>query len=250
MLKKTLLTAVVSLAGAATCIAVTTPAFADTATPTPTATPSNTAKAAKPAKTLAQLQSEGAAATAKRIASLTTAIGKVNADKYLTSGDKSTILNTFSGDLSGLQNLAAQIAATTTTADAKAELLKIGSQYRVYSVAIPQARIATEADRLGGPETTALTAAQKRLTTLLNGKDKAKSTEALQSELTDIGHQLDTIASDTKGLSANALGVTPAAYNADHAVLRADKAAANAAQSAARKAHADVKTIVTALKKK
>ncbi|MEO7017424.1 MAG: hypothetical protein ABI130_15310 [Leifsonia sp.] len=250
MLKKTLLTAVVSLAGAATCIAVTTPAFADTATPTPTATAPTAAKTAKPAKTLAQLQSEGATATTKRIASLTAAISKVNADKFLTSGDKSTILNTFTGDVSGLKNLAGQIAATTTTADAKADLVKIDSQYRVYSVAIPQARIAALADRLSGSETSALTAAQKRLSALLNGKDKAKSTDALQSDLTDIGHQLDAIASATKGLATNALGVTPTAYNGNHAALQADKAAAKSAQSAAKKAHADVKTIVTALKKK
>ncbi len=199
-------------------------------------------------KTLAELQAAGAKATSDRETKLTAAITKVTADKYLTSSDRSTILGTLNADLAGMKSSASTIAGDTTTTQAAADLKQVFSKYRVYAVALPQARAASDADRLTGTTLPKLTTEQSKLSALLSGKDKSKSTAALQADLTDMSSQISTASHDAGGAAAAALAVTPAAYDANHSALSSVKSSLDSARTAVKKAQSDATAIRQALK--
>ncbi len=230
MNKKIVTGAAAAAAGVIMVVGLAGPAFASTP---PTA----------PA-TLASVQAKGAAATAKRVAALDAALVKVNANTSLSAEHKATIVANFAAASSAEKNLGIAIAADTTLASAKADLKSVYDQERVYVVVLAQAHIVAAADT----NTTKLVNAQTKLTALLAGKDKAKSTMALQADLADVTTQLALIDSHSNGLAASALAVTADSYNANHAVLTADEDAAKAIRAAQKQAHADLKAIWAAIK--
>ena len=220
-------------AGVIMAVAFAGPAFAST--------PSGPPKA--PA-TLASVQAKGAAETAKRVTALHAALTRVDSRAGLSSADKATITARFTEASAGETALGVKIAADTTLATAKADLKSVYA-YRVYAVLLPQAHIAEAATI----STTRLSDQAKKLTARLAGKDKSKSTDALQADLADVTTQIAIITSKSTGLAASALAVTAAQYDANHAVLNADKAAAKAIRSADKRAHADLKAVRAALTK-
>lgn len=246
MSARSLALATVASAGVACLSLLAVPAFADT-TPTPSPAPTASSAAHAP-KTLAQVQAAGAKATTDRENKLSAAITKVTADKSLSSSDRSTILGTLNADLAAMKSSAARIAADTTVGQAQTDLKAVFDTYRVLAVALPQARLASDSDRITSSATTTLTKEQATLAGLLSGKDKAKSTAALQADLSDMSSQTKTAAHDADGVDSAALAVTPAAYNANHSVLASEKAAITAARTALTKAKSDAKTIRQALK--
>jgi hypothetical protein len=196
---------------------------------------------------LSIIQQAGAAATAKRITSLNTGIGKVNASSRLTSADKSTVLGTLNADLAGMQSLQAKIAADTTAATAWTDYKSIFTDYRVYAVALPQSFIAAAADGLTGTAIPKLQSAEDRISAYFAAHPD-KVTPELQAKLADMQAKTADAVSKTSGLAAAALAVTPAAYNANHAVLADDRAAARAAVADVKAAAQDGRAIVQALK--
>jgi len=215
---------------------VAAPAFADGS---PSPTPSRTAAS------LSGLQAAGAADTSKRITSLTAAITRITAAKGLTDADRTTILDTLNADLTGMRSLASKIAADTTVAQARADVRSIFTQYRVYAVALPQARIAVEADRLSGTTIPRLQAAASKLASRVS----ASGNSGAQAELADLTTQLSTAQADVNGLSAAALAVTPSDDDADHSAMTALRDKAKAALAAVKQAAQDAKGIRQSLKK-
>jgi hypothetical protein len=203
-------------------------------------------KSADPARTLEVIQAEAAAKTAQRIASLTRAITRVNANTYLTDSDRAAILATLNADVAGMHSLAATIAADTDRATAAAHYAQIFTDYRVYAVAIPQSFYAAAADGLTGTVIPKLIEVHQKLSDALANSDK--STPELEATLADMQTQIDAAQAAISGVAAAALAVTPADYNANHAVLASSHASVVAAHAAARLARADAKTIVQALK--
>lgn len=196
---------------------------------------------------LAAIQQAGAAATAKRITSLTTGISKANATTRLTSADKSTVLGTLNADLTAMQNLQTKIAADTDAATAWSDYRSIFTEYRVYAVALPQGYIAAAADGLTGTAIPKLQTAAGKISAYFAAHPD-KVTSDLQAKLADMQAKTADAVSKTSGLAAAALAVTPAAYNANHAVLTDDRAAARAAIADAKAAAQDGRAIVTALR--
>jgi hypothetical protein len=244
MLKRSVGLSAVATAGIACAALVGSPAFADT-TPTPAPTPSPSSHAPK---TLAQLQAAVAKAASARETRVTTAISKVTGDKYLSSGDRSTLLGTLNADLAALKSSASTIAADTSATQAKADLKQARQKYRSYSIAIPQARLASDARRLTGAVLPRLTKEQTRLSGLLSGTDKSKSTAALQSDLSDMNAQISTASHDASGAAAAALAVKPGTSGSKQAGLSSVRASLKSARTAAEKAVSDAKTIRQALK--
>ena len=151
-------------------------AFAATPSPTASAqstTSSNRSHLGKDA-TLQQIQAAATSATGQRITKLNAAITQVNADKTLTSSDRSMLLSTLQGDLSGMQQLQAKIAADTTASQARTDYTTIFRQYRVLAVALPQERIVREADRATATALPRLQAAEQRLSNQLE-KQQART---------------------------------------------------------------------------
>ena len=236
-----------TVAAAATLIVgAAAPAFASS-TPTPTPAPKSTTSTKAP-KTLAQVQAAVATGASKRTTALGKAIADVTKNTYLTSSDKSKLLATLNGDLSSVKSDAAKVAADTTVTSAKADAKSMISGLRVFSVAIPQARIVAGADRLTG---TTLPKAEKvvtRVTAALGGKDSAKSTPAIEADLTDLTKQIAAVKSDTTSIASQALAVTPATYNSNHGVVTSIKTSWKSVRAEVKQARSDVKAIRTALR--
>ena len=224
---------------------------ADAATPSPTSSPSSstgsnsTAHLPKDAS-LGTVQAHGEAAAAKRVATLNAAIAKVDADATLSSSDKSTVLGSLKADVTGMDHLHAALAADTTVTQARIDDHTIVTQYRVYRVALPQARVVRAADRATTKTLPRLQQAEERLAARLS-KHAAKDSDAAKAALADLQQQISSLQSDAQGLAAAALAVTPAQYDANHDVLSAPEAKAKAVRGVATTAAKDVKTIRSAL---
>jgi hypothetical protein len=199
-------------------------------------------------KSLAAIQANAKVKTTERVGALNTTIATINKAADISTADRSTILATLNGDLAGMNTVAAKIAADTTVAAAVADYQTIFTGYRVYAVAIPQSRFAAAADRLTSTSLPKLGDAQTKLTAALAGPDAAKSTPALQADLTDMAAQIAAATAAINGVSAESLAVTPAAYNANHGVMSPIRASVQSALTDVKKASSDGKTVLAAIK--
>lgn len=215
-------------------------AFADTGSNPSTASGSSSA--------LAAIKTKAASAISVRESALQVAVSVVNANKYLTSGDRAHILTTLNSDIDGLNSLAPVIQADTTVAKATTDFRSIFTQYRVFALALPQARFAAAADALTGTVLPRLTDAQSRLQALLSGPDAGKNTTSVQAAMSDLGAQISAITSATDGLSSTVLAFTPAQWDANHALLAPSRSHLVSARADARKARGDIRTVRQAIR--
>ena len=203
---------------------------------------------AKHPHTLAEIQASAKVKTDKRIASLTSAIARVTANKQVSDADRAAILETLNHDLSGMHDVEAKIAADTSVATAATDYATIFTGYRVYAVALPQSHFAAAADRMTSTAVPRLTDAQKKLSAALSGKYASKSTPELQADLADMTTQIDAASALLDGLAAKSLAVTPADYNSNHDVLSPIRTSIKTAIADLNKARADAKTVLAAIK--
>ena len=113
-------------------IGLTGTALADTGTPAvSSASPAATPTAAPHGKSLAEIQAAAAAAISRRLSSLSVAINDVNNNTVITPGDKTTLLATLNGDVTGLTVLGVTIAGDTTAKQAATDYATIFTSYRV-----------------------------------------------------------------------------------------------------------------------
>lgn len=234
---------------------LTGPAFAQTTASTSANTnagPGTSSRAG--GHTLSAVQAKAAHAVSQRVASLNRAISDINANKNLTSADRSAVLQILNGDLSAMNTLGAKIAADTTVSQAVADYRSIFTGYRVYALALPQARLVAAADDLSVGVVPRLTDAQSRLQALLSGKDASKDTPAVQASMADLAKQISGITtaisagSGQNGLATSILAYTPAQWNANHSLLDPAHTQIQTARADAKAARADVKSVIQAIK--
>lgn len=224
-------------------------AYADTAT-TPTTTPTTAGPATDGhTSALAGLKTRAATAISVRVTALEAAVSRVNGNEYLTSADKTTLLDTLNSDLAALQQLGPKIQVDTTLASAQADYRSIFTAYRVFALALPQVHFAASADDLTGTVLPRLTDAQSRLQGLLSGTDQSKNTAAVQAAMSDLGHQITAISSATNGLSSTVLGYTPSQWDSNQQLLTPARQTLTGARSDARTARQDIRTVVEAIGK-
>ena len=209
---------------------------------------SGTASAATSGSGLTDVKARAAVAISARLTSLNSAITAVNNNKWLTSTDKSTALQTLNTDVSGLTALGQKIQSDTTLSQAVADYRSIFTGYRVYLLALPQIRLAAASDDLSTGVVPRLTDAQTRLQNLLNGKDQGKNSSSVQAAMADLAKQIQAITQETNGLSATVLAYTPAQYDANTSILTPARTAIKTARADAKTARQDVKTVIEALR--
>jgi len=226
-------------------------ALADSSTTTSTSSsPSPSAAPAAPAHgdTLAEIKAKAAAAITRRLSALSVAINDVNNSKVITAGDKTTLLATLNGDVSGLTALGTTIAADTTAKQAATDYRTIFTGYRVFALALPQVHFATATDSITGVVLPKLTDVQTNLAALLAGVDSGKNTPEVQAAMADLANQITAIGAATNGMSATVLAFTPAQYDANHALLSPARAALATSRNDVKTARADITTVTKALK--
>ena len=197
--------------------------------------------------TLAQIQAAGAAQTAKRITSLNAGVSKVNGNKTLTDGDRSTVLGRLNTDLTAMSTVEAKIAADTTVKSALSDYRSIFTDYRVYAVVLPQSYEAAAGDGLTDTAIPKLQSAHDKLAANL-AANPSKWTDAMKAQLTDMQAKLSDAGTRANGLAARALAVTPAAYNADKTLIANIRTDLKAALADTKAASADAHSLVAALK--
>ena len=223
-------------------------AFTPLASAAQSAAPARTAATSNTAPVLAAIKAKAASAISLRDRALEAAVGAVQNNHYLTTSDQSTVLTTLNHDLSGLNALGPVIQADTTVAKARSDYITIFSDYRVFALALPQARLAASADDLTGTVLPRLTDAQTKLAALLSGPDQAKNSSSVQTAMSDLASQITTITNDTKGVSAQVLAYTPSAWDTNPTILAQPRADLVTARGDAHEAHSDIATVVEALK--
>ncbi len=198
--------------------------------------------------TLAGIKTRAASAISARLTSLGQTIPAVNTNRWLTSTDKSSLISILEADQSDLSALGPKIQADATVAQARADYESIFLNYRVYALALPQVRLAAAADAITGTVLPRLADAQTRLAALLAGPDASKNTPALQSAMSDLSSKIRAVSTASSGLAANVLALTPAQYDANHTILAQPREMILTARADIVAAHADVTTVLRALK--
>ena len=232
------LAAAAALGGAGTAAGAAT-AAGSTGNSGPTGTDGS---AAVPA-TLAGIKAKAATDITDRVNDLNAAISKVNAAKGLGTG-QSTIATYLGTDVSPLQQLNATIQGDTTVKQAAHDFSTIFTDYRVYVLVLPAARIAAAADRATTTTLPALTADGAKAAAHVN----PRNSEFLQPLIDDLNHQISTASGAVNGLAATVLAYTPPQWNANHALLSPAKSAEQGADTATKKARSDVQDIVQVLR--
>jgi hypothetical protein len=228
-------------------LGMTGTALADTGTPavsSPTASPT----AAPHGKTLAAIQALAATAIANRLSSLSVSINAVNNNTVITPADKTTLLATLNGDVTGLTALGVTIAGDTTAKQAASDYATVFTTYRVYALALPQVRFAAAADDMTVTVLPKLTDAQSKLAALLAGADSGKNTPQVQAWMADLGTQITAVGTETNGLSATVLAYTPAQWDANHALLSPARASLAISRNDIKTARGDISNVMNALK--
>lgn len=200
-------------------------------------------------KTLSQVQQLAAAAISARLTALNAAGGAVNANRWMTTTDKSSAGAIISSDTSGLTALGTKIQSDTTVSQATADYRTIFTGFRVYLLALPQMRLAAANDDITVGALPRLSDAQTRLQNLLAGPDKGKDTPQVQAAMADLAKQISAAQQAVAGLSsATLLAYTPAQYNADTSLLTPARTAITTARGDLKAARADVTTVLEAIR--
>jgi hypothetical protein len=202
----------------------------------------NSGGSALPA-TLAGIKAKATTDSTDRVNDLDKAIAKVNAAKGLGSS-QATLVSYLGTDLAPLQQLNQTIQADTTVQQAAHDFGTIFSDYRVYVLVLPAARMAADADHATATAIPKLAADAAKAQSRVTPSNQA----TLQPLIDDLNGQISTATKATNGLAATVLAFTPAQWNANNALLAASKASDQAAAGALQKGRADVKQIVQDLR--
>jgi hypothetical protein len=193
--------------------------------------------------TLAGIKARAATDITNRVNSLNGAISRVTAAKGLGPG-QGTLVSYLGSDIAPLQQLNQMIQADATVQQAAHDFGTIFSDYRVYVLVLPAARIA------GGTDDATTTAIPKL--TADAAKAQARLTPANQAELQppldDLNSQIGAATNATSGLAATVLAFTPTQWNANHNLLAPAQSSAQAAVGGLKKGRSDVDEIVQDLK--
>jgi hypothetical protein len=191
--------------------------------------------------TLEGIKTKAATDITNRVNDLDSAISKVNAARGLGDG-QSTIATYLGTDVSALQQLNATIQGDTTVEQAAHDFSTAFTNYRVYVLVLPSARIAAEADRATSTTLPALTADAAKATSHVN----PRNSEFLQPLIDDLNHQISTASDALNGLAATVLADTPPQWNANHGLLSPARSAEQSADAAIKQGRSDVQDIVGA----
>ncbi len=198
-------------------------------------------------KALTNLKTRGAAEIDRRVTNLTAANAKLASSAKLTPADKTALSGQVNDELTALTQLRAKLTADTDLATARTDVQSIVTDYRVYVLMLPKARLVAAVDRLIVTQGD-LTSLSARLKTKIDAaKAAGKDTTAMQASLTDLDAKVAASKAITDGMVASLLAIKPADYNANHAALTTYRQSLGTAQSDLKGARADVASIVNTL---
>jgi hypothetical protein len=204
--------------------------------------------AAKKQQDLQTIITKGNAEIARRLTTLSTLNGKINAATKLSASDKTTLSNEVSSTISGLTSLKSQLDADTTVTAAHNDVESIFTEYRVYAVVAPKVTIVKVADDQQVVQGKLTTLAQKLQTRITTEQNSGKNVATLQSDLSDMTSKISAAQAISSNIESSVLSLQPSDYNSNHTVLSGDNTQLKTAHTDDQAAYTDAKTIVSALK--
>ena len=235
-----------ALATAATLSLAATAAGAATSSGAPASgTSGNTGNSGSSAtpNTLSGIKAKANTDITNRVNALNAAIAKVNSAKGLGSS-QGTIVAYLGTDISPLQQLNKQIQGDTTVKQAAPDFSTIFSNFRVYVLVLPAARIAGDADRATNTAIPELT----RFSAWAQSHVNARNQTVLQPLIDDLNSQISTASNASNGLAGTVLAFTPMQWNANHNLLSPAKSSDQATDTALNKGRVDVQQIKLVLR--
>jgi hypothetical protein len=197
---------------------------------------------------LTNLKTRGTAEIERRLASLTAARTTLNAGTRLTQADKNTLVAEVAGEITALTALSTKLGADTDLAVARTDVQSIVTDYRVYALILPKARLAAAADRFVLVEDQ-LTQLQAKLQAKTDAaKTAGKDTTVMEASISDMAAKIANSKTITDGFVAQLLALHPTDYNASHALLASYRESLVAARTDLKTARDDAKSIVAVLK--
>jgi hypothetical protein len=184
----------------------------------------------------------------RRLATLNTLTGKINAATRLTASDKSTLSGEVAATVSGLTTLKTTLDAETTLSAAHTDVQSIYSEYRVYALVAPKVSLIKVADDEQIVEGKLTTLSQKLQARITTEQQASKDVTALQADLSDMTSKTTAAQSISSSIESKVITLQPTDYNSDHALLSGDRDQLKTAHTDNQAAYADAKTIVAALK--
>ncbi len=174
----------------------------------------------------------------RRIASLNELTTRIDATQRVTAEFKQKLTTNVQNHITGLNQLKAKIDADTDAATLKTDIKTITESYRVYMLIVPQARIATAADR----EITLITMMNQLGAKLQARLSSAQSTganvTALLTALTDMSKKLND--ASTQAQAAVSVSSALAPDEGDKTKITQNAAALKTARADIQSAHKDL----------
>jgi DNA repair exonuclease SbcCD ATPase subunit len=214
---------------------------------TPPPTPLKSLNATQQATRLTSLKAKGDAEITRRLTNLNTVKNRIAGLTSLTDSDKSALTTEVSNEISGLTTLKSKLDAETTLDAARTDVQSIITDYRVYALVTPVARLVEVVDQLTQVETKLTTLQAKIQGAADQAQSKGKDVTAIQKNITDLQAQINAAQNATTGLTAKLLALQPSDYNADHTVLEQYRTAVGTAVTAVKAARDDAKAAVDGL---
>jgi len=179
-----------------------------------------------------------------RVDDLNRAIAKVNSAKGLGSGQP-TLVAYLGTDIAPLQQLDQKIQGDSTVKVAAQDFSTIFSNYRVYRLVLPAARIAGDAERATDTAIPALTTFSASAQSHVNARNQT----VLQPLINDLNSQISTASNASNGLAGTVLAFTPMQWDANHNLLSPAKSSDEATDTALDKARVDAQQIKLVLRR-
>ena len=184
----------------------------------------------------------------KRVSSLNELVTKINANKKLSSTQKSSFVSDIQNEIDALKTLKTKINADTDPDMLKTDVKSIVDSYRVYALYMPKIRILEGADIINVNVTNF-----NNLATKLNERiTKAKTEGKKVTDLETIYTELTTKVTDATLQSTNAynlvINLTPSGYPGNKTQLEQARTDIKNASTDLKTARADAKKIIDGLK--
>lgn len=244
------ITIITTLSFAVLVSGVLTPARAQSVTPKETRAER---KANNEQQRIPTLIARGDSEITKRIASLNSAITRVQGIARLTDAQKSSIVATYNSVITNLTTLKTKIDADTDFAILKTDLMSIYGSYRVYALVMPQESILTASDRIQDVITNMNALVTKLQTRITEAQSKGKDVTALSTSLTDLQAKISNAQTQAQNAVSGVSGLIP--DGGDKTKAASNNQAIQTARGEIKTASQDLKTarddaqsIVTALK--
>jgi hypothetical protein len=188
----------------------------------------------------------------RRVLNLNALILRIGSMKNVSADEKTTLAATLNSEVSTLSSLRTKIDSDNAT-DLKTDAQSITKDYRVYALVIPQAHIASAADRIGTVASLMQSLSVKLQTRITAAQTAGKNVSAAQSAYTDM--QAKTADAKTQAAAAvtETASLKPdqgsASVQASNTAALKDAAAKiKTANADLRAARADINTILKTVK--